>query len=172
MLLDIDYGRLPAPYDHLLALPQPHVLQELLAACRRLPGFIPLEGHRIAALPEKRPGSPCEGAVVHGPDRARVTVRAAVVVGADGRSSKTRALAGIDAGRTSFARDVVRFSLHAPPRATGRVRVHRGPDSAVLVHDTHPDRIGAGPAPPGAASGRTGGSRPGCCTPGPAPWPA
>ncbi|KJY47967.1 hypothetical protein VR46_00515 [Streptomyces sp. NRRL S-444] len=141
VLLDIDYGRLPAPYDHLLALPQPHVLQELLAACRRLPGFTPLEGHRIAALLEKRPGSPCEGAVVHGPDRTRVTVRAAVVVGADGRFSKTRALAGIDAGRTSFAHDVVRFSLHAPRRATGRVRVHRGPDSAVLVHDTHPDRI-------------------------------
>ncbi|MCX5151557.1 FAD-dependent monooxygenase [Streptomyces sp. NBC_00320] len=142
VLLDIDYGRLPAPYDHLLALPQRHVLQELLAACHGLPGFTALEGHRIAALLEKRPGSPCEGAVVHGPDRTPVTVRAAVVVGADGRFSKTRALAGIDAGRcTSFARDVVRFSLHAKCRATGRVRVHRGPDSAVLVHDTHPDRI-------------------------------
>ncbi|MFF3216051.1 FAD-dependent monooxygenase [Streptomyces sp. NPDC002886] len=142
VLLDIDYGRLPAPYDHLLALPQPHVLRELLAACRRLPGFTPLEGHRIAALLEKRPGSPCQGAVVHGPDRVPVTVRAAVVVGADGRFSKTRALAGIDAGRcASFAHDVVWFSLRAPHRATGHVRVHRGPASAVMVHDTHPDRF-------------------------------
>ncbi|MEV0414660.1 FAD-dependent monooxygenase [Streptomyces sp. NPDC050448] len=143
VLLDIDYGSLPAPYDHLLALPQPHVLRELLAACRRLPGFTLLEGHRIAALLEERPGGPCEGAVVHGPDRAPVTVRAAVVVGADGRFSRTRALAGIDVGRcTSIAHDVVGFSLRAPRcRATGQVRVHRGPGSAVLVHDAHPDRF-------------------------------
>lgn len=153
VLLDIDYGHLPAPYDHLLALPQPHVLRELLAACRRLPGFTVLEGHRIAALLRKHSGSPCEGAVVHGPGRAPVTVRAAVVVGADGRSSRTRALAGIDAGRrTSFAHDVVGFSLRAPRRATGRARVHRGPAGSVLVHDTHPDRLRVVWAlPPGGA---------------------
>ncbi|WP_331742488.1 FAD-dependent monooxygenase [Streptomyces sp. NBC_01006] len=145
VLLDIDYGRLPAPYDHLLALPQPHLLEELLAACERLPGFTLLEGHRIAALRQKRPDSPCTGAVVNGPDRVPVTVRAQVVVGADGRFSKTRALAGIDAGRReSFAHDVVWFSLHAPGRATGQVRVHRAAGSAVLVHDTHPDRLRIG----------------------------
>ncbi|MFE2876883.1 FAD-dependent monooxygenase [Streptomyces roseus] len=145
VLLDIDYGRLPAPYDHLLALPQPHLLEELLAACRELPGFTLLEGHRIAALCQKRPDSPCTGAVVNGPDRVPVTVRAQVVVGADGRFSKTRALAGIDAGRRdSFAHDVVWFSVHAPGQATGQVRVHRGEGSAVLVHDTHPDRLRIG----------------------------
>ncbi|WP_327286136.1 MULTISPECIES: FAD-dependent monooxygenase [unclassified Streptomyces] len=145
VLLDIDYGRLPAPYDHLLALPQPHLLRELLAACRRLPGFTLLEGHRIAALRQRRPDGPCTGAVVNGPDRVPVTVRAQVVVGADGRFSKTRALAGIDAGRVeSFAHDVVWFALHAPGRATGRVRVHRTAGSALLVHDTHPDRLRIG----------------------------
>ncbi|MFF4851215.1 FAD-dependent monooxygenase [Streptomyces sp. NPDC001194] len=145
VVLDIDYGRLSAPYDHLLALPQPHLLEELLAACRELPGFTLLEGHRIAALRQKRPDRPCTGAVVNGPDRVPVTVHARVVVGADGRFSKTRALAGIDAGRReSLAHDVVWFSLHAPGRATGQVRVHRAAGSAVLVHDAHPDRLRIG----------------------------
>ncbi|MEU9233633.1 FAD-dependent monooxygenase [Streptomyces subrutilus] len=145
VLLDIDYGRLPAPYDHLLALPQPHLLAELLDACRALPGFTHLEGHRVSALLEQRPGSPCTGVVVRGPDREPVTVRALAVAGADGRFSKTRALAGIGAGRSdSFAHDVVWFSLHAPGRATGKVRVHRAGGSAVLVQDSHPDRLRIG----------------------------
>ncbi|MFF5448525.1 FAD-dependent monooxygenase [Streptomyces sp. NPDC012888] len=159
VLLDIDYGRLPAPYDHLLALPQPHLLAELLSACRRLPGFTHLEGHRISALLQQRPGAPCTGAVLKGPDRTPVTVRAAVVVGADGRFSRTRTLAGVDAGRSeSFAQDVVWFSLHAPGRATGKVAVHRAGGSAVLVQDSHPDRLRIGWTLPhggwGALAGR------------------
>ncbi|MFJ3927862.1 FAD-dependent monooxygenase [Streptomyces sp. NPDC090022] len=145
VLLDIDYGRLDAPYDHLLALPQPHLIAELLDACTRLSGFTYLEGHRISALVEQRSGGPYRGAVLRGPDGGRVTVHAPVVVGADGRFSKTRALAGIGAGRSeSFAQDVVWFALEAPGRATGKVRVHRVGGSAVLVHDAYPDRLRIG----------------------------
>ncbi|WP_331723531.1 FAD-dependent monooxygenase (plasmid) [Streptomyces sp. NBC_00868] len=145
LLLDIDYRRLPAPYDHLLALPQPFLLGELLDACRALPGFTYLEGHRLASLVEKRPGAPVTGVVTRGPDHAPTEVRARVVVGADGRYSKTRALAGIAAGRSeAFAQDAVWFSLHAPGRTTGRVRVHRAGGSVVLVHESHPDRLRVG----------------------------
>lgn len=143
VLLDIDYRRLPAPYDHLLALPQRHLLAELAAACRALPGFDFLPGHRLSALTEER--GRCSGVVASGPRGRRVTVRARVVAGADGRYSKTRTLAGIGAGRTeAFDQDVVWFSLPAPGRATGRVAVHRAPGGAVLVHDTHPDRLRIG----------------------------
>ena len=34
-LLDIDYRRLPAPCNYLLSIPQRHLLEELLDACRR-----------------------------------------------------------------------------------------------------------------------------------------
>lgn len=142
-LLDIDYRRLPAPHDRLLALPQPHLLAELLAACARLPGFTYLDGHRVSALTED--AGRCTGAVVTRLGTRRVRVRASVVVGADGRFSKTRKLAGIDAGRTDvFDQDVVWFTVPAPGRATGRVRIHRAGAAAVLVHDTHPDRLRIG----------------------------
>ncbi|MCB5178576.1 FAD-dependent monooxygenase [Streptomyces antimicrobicus] len=144
-LLDIDYRRLGGPYDHLLALPQPHLLAELLGACRALSGFTYLEGHRVVELTERRPGGPYAGAVLRGPAGGRVAVRAPVVVGADGRFSRTRALAGIGAGRSeSFAQDVVWCALDAPGRATGAVRVHRAGGSAVLVHDAYPDRLRIG----------------------------
>jgi 2-polyprenyl-6-methoxyphenol hydroxylase-like FAD-dependent oxidoreductase len=143
LLLDIDYRRLPAPYDCLLALPQRHLLDELLAACRRLPHFTYLEAHRVSAL--VRSGGRTTGAVAHTRGGRSLTVRARVVVGADGRHSRTRMLAGIDAGRTeAFDQDVVWFTLPAPGTPTGRVRVHRTPAGALLVHDTHPDRLRIG----------------------------
>ncbi|MFF3847871.1 FAD-dependent monooxygenase [Streptomyces sp. NPDC002328] len=143
VLLDIDYRRLPAPYDCLLALPQRHLLHELLAACRALPGFTLLEGHRLGALLRER-GRVVGVGARHGGGR-QVTVRAHVVVGADGRHSRTRTLAGIDAGRTeAFDQDVVWFALPGAGRATGTVRVHRSEHGALLVHDSHPDRLRVG----------------------------
>jgi 2-polyprenyl-6-methoxyphenol hydroxylase-like FAD-dependent oxidoreductase len=143
VLLDIDYRRLDPPYGRLLALPQRHLLEELLTACHRLPGFTHLPGHRISALRGDR--GHCTGAVFTGPAGARTTVPARVVVATDGRFSKTRTLAGIGAGRTeAFDQDIVWFTLPAPGRATGRVRIHRAAGTAVLVHDTHPDRLRVG----------------------------
>ncbi|MET7622228.1 FAD-dependent monooxygenase [Streptomyces sp. NPDC005408] len=149
LLLDIDYRRLEAPYNRLLALPQRHLLDELLARCLQLPGFHYLGGHRISSLLEADGDGPgpggCAGAVVSGPGGRRTTVAAQVVVGCDGRFSKTRQLAGIAAGRTEiFDQDVVWFALPAPGRATGRVRVHRAGPTAVLVHDSWPDRLRIG----------------------------
>jgi monooxygenase len=142
VLLDIDYRQLPAPYDHLLAMPQRHLLQALLDACHALPGFDYFDGHRISGL-EQRAGR-VTGAVASGGGR-RLTVHAPVVVAADGRYSKTRALAGIDAGRVeAFQHDLLWFKLDAPDRATHRVRVHRTEHRPVLVHDSHPDKLQIG----------------------------
>lgn len=143
VLLDIDYRRLPAPYDCLLALPQRHLLGELLDACRALPGLTLLEGHRAKALLQE--DGRVAGVVAHRRGAALATVRARVVVGADGRYSRIRTLAGIDAGRReAFDQDVAWFTLPGPGRATGAVQVHRTEGGAVLVHDTHPDRLRVG----------------------------
>jgi 2-polyprenyl-6-methoxyphenol hydroxylase-like FAD-dependent oxidoreductase len=142
-LLDIDYRRLAAPYDHLLALPQRHLITELLDTCRGLPGFSYHEGHRLSAL--RRTRGRVTHAVAHRAGLGTVTVRAHVVVGADGRHSRTRTLAGIDAGRTeAFDQDVAWFTLPAAGRGTGTVRVHRTARGALLVHDTHPDLLRVG----------------------------
>lgn len=142
VLLDIDYRRLPAPYDHLLAMPQRHLLDTLLAACRKLPGFHYLDRHRVGALLEE--DGRVTGALAHGPGRHR-RVHARVVVGADGRFSKTRALAGIGAGRVdAFGHDVLWFKVDAPDRQTRYVRIHRTAGNPVLVHDSHPGKLQIG----------------------------
>jgi 6-methylpretetramide 4-monooxygenase len=143
VLLDIDYRRLPAPYDHLLAIPQSHLLEALLASCREQPGFHFLEGHRVASLLEDR--GRITGAVATGAGGRRA-VHAQVLVAADGRYSKTRSLAGIGAGRVgTFDHDVLWFKVDAPGRQTRRVRIHRTAGrSPLLVHDSHPGKLQIG----------------------------
>ncbi|MEV5374535.1 FAD-dependent monooxygenase [Streptomyces nondiastaticus] len=142
-LLDIDYGRLGAPYDHLLAVGQQHVLEELLDACRRHPSFAYFEGHRVTGLLSE--GDRVVGAAGEQGRGERRTVRASVVVGADGRYSRTRRLAGIDPGRMDvFDQDVVWFRVHAPGAAPDRVRVYRAAGQAFLVYGAHPDLVQIG----------------------------
>lgn len=50
LLLDIDYRSLPAPYNHLLSIPQSHLLTELLLHCARFTGFRYVDGCRVGGL--------------------------------------------------------------------------------------------------------------------------
>ncbi|MCD0485154.1 FAD-dependent monooxygenase [Streptacidiphilus sp. ASG 303] len=147
VLLDIDYRALPGPHDHLLSIPQAHVLDELLLHCEKYEGFTWLSGFRVGGL--VREGGRVAGVTADGPDGGR-TVLAHCVVGADGRFSKVRRLAGIGAGRNdAFDLDVLWFKLStdgAPPGgAAGRdVRVYRASGSPVLVYASWPDRLQIG----------------------------
>ncbi|MDO0926693.1 FAD-dependent oxidoreductase [Streptomyces sp. TG1A-8] len=140
VLMDFDYRRLPSPYDHLLSLPQRHLLGALLALCERFDGFRHLPGHGVARL--LRDGGAVRGVTTKGHDGAR-TVTARAVVGADGRYSKTRSLAGIDNHRHDvFDMDVLWFKLPADP--TGVVRIHRGEGGPVIAYDSHPGSVQIG----------------------------
>lgn len=161
VLLDIDYRVLPAPHNHLLSIPQAHVLDQLLVECRKLPGFALLAGWRVNGLVRDGAGR-VTGVRAAGADGVR-DVAARVVVAADGRFSKVRALAGIEAGRSDvFDQDVLWFKLNqgapgeqaAGPRAervpwAGQaverdVRVFRASGSPVLVYHSYPDRLQIG----------------------------
>ncbi|MEV0205457.1 FAD-dependent oxidoreductase [Streptomyces sp. NPDC050788] len=141
VLLDIDYRSLPAPYDHLLSIPQSHLLTQLLLSCAEFTTFRYVDGCRVTDLLHDDRGR------VTGITGDGYTCRAAVVVGADGRFSKVRRLAGIAAGRTeAFDQDVLWFKLRGDRAADGHdVRVFRGSGSSpVLVYGSWPDRVQIG----------------------------
>ncbi|MFE6049462.1 FAD-dependent monooxygenase [Kitasatospora sp. NPDC056446] len=149
VLMDIDYTRLPGPHNRLLSLPQHHLLAGLLAACEEFDTFRHLAGHRLRELVRDGDGAVAgvlAAAVAGAADGGEpVRVDAGLVVAADGRHSKARRLAGIDAGRLDvFEQDVLWFKLHAPGAATGKVRIFRTGGSAAIVHDSHPDRLQIG----------------------------
>lgn len=136
-ILDIDYRMLPPPHDHLLSLPQLHMLKTLYERCAAHPGFTYLEGYRVAELSGTT-------VTVRGRAGSRV-VEADCVVGADGRYSKVRKLVGIPDGRQDvFDQDVLWCKLHAPGRPVGTVSVHQAAQRPVMIYDAYPDTVQIG----------------------------
>jgi 6-methylpretetramide 4-monooxygenase len=142
-LLDIDYRTLPGPHNHLLAIPQVHVLEELLAQCRALPNVTYLPGHRATGL--LTDGGTVTGVRLEGADGTR-TVDARCVIGADGRYSKIRTLAGVHYQRESIKLDVIWHKLSEDDRLRGlrTVGIYRSAEGPVVVHPTFPHAIQLG----------------------------
>ncbi|WP_433170033.1 FAD-dependent monooxygenase [Actinoallomurus sp. CA-150999] len=139
-LLDIDYRRLAAPYDHLLSIPQRHVLEELLDQCRAYAGFRYLGGAKAAELVQ-------ENGAVRGVRAGEHEVRAGCVIGADGRFSKVRRLAGIEGDRIDvFDFDVLWCKLPDPDPEPGvpDVRIFRDGGNPVIVYRSWPDSVQIG----------------------------
>ncbi|MDJ1136890.1 FAD-dependent monooxygenase [Streptomyces iconiensis] len=141
-LLDVDYRALPAPYNCLLSLPQQHLLAEMLEACRRYEGFTDLSGHRVEGLLRSAAG--VRGAEVGGAG-GRGEIRAHCVIGADGRHSKVRRLAGIRNRRFDlFDLDVLWFKIPSGPEPPSSVRIYRGRGNPVLAYGSYPDGVQLG----------------------------
>jgi monooxygenase len=147
VLMDADYRRLPGPYNCLLSLPQRHLLAALLDQCARFDTFTELRGSRVAELVRDRTGGPVRGVVTDGhADGGGHCVRAHCVIGADGRYSKLRQLAGIDAGRLDvFDQDVLWFKLPARGGELPRkVHLFRDGGNPALAYASVPDAIQCG----------------------------
>ncbi|MEO3778520.1 FAD-dependent monooxygenase [Micromonospora sp. B11E3] len=143
VLLDVDYRHLPGPHNTLLSLPQRHLLEELLEACAAFAGFHYHPGARAGEL-LRSAGGAVEG-VVTSDGGARQTITARCVVGADGRYSKIRTLAGIPADRVeAFGHDVLWFKLPATDDPEPTVRIFRGGGNPVLVYRSFPDSMQVG----------------------------
>jgi monooxygenase len=142
VLINADYRMLPAPFDRLLSIPQRHLLAALLDECERYDGFTILEGHKVVGLVVDRDrvrGARC------GTATAERVVLAECVVGADGRHSKVRRLAGMADGRSDvFGQDVLWFKLTGTGDLPRDVRVFRAGGNPVLAYASHPGAVQLG----------------------------
>lgn len=142
VLMDVDYRRLPAPYDFLFSVPQRHLVEALHEACKTSSRIRMIEGIAVNELLEQ------DGRIVGvraGKGETTREVRARCVVAADGRYSKVRRLAGIEYDRIeAFEHDVLWFKLPGRDRAVHEVQVYRDGGSPALLHDSYPGRLQIG----------------------------
>jgi 2-polyprenyl-6-methoxyphenol hydroxylase-like FAD-dependent oxidoreductase len=117
-------------------MPQTSFLEYIVAEAERYPSFRVMMGARVRELVE-------EDGVVRGvryeDEDGSHEVRAALVVGADGRGSRVRRLAGIEPVKTSPPMDVLWFRLPREPEdAEGLVgRFARGHIAIMLDRNDH-----------------------------------
>jgi 6-methylpretetramide 4-monooxygenase len=141
-LLDIDYRSLAPPHNYLLSMPQRHLLAALLDAARNHDEFTYRDGCRAAELIQE--DGVVRGVIGRGATGSTV-VRARYVVGADGRYSLIRRLAGITAGRADvFDFDVLWVKLPATAQAPPYAQIFRDGGSPLLAYPSWPDRLQLG----------------------------
>jgi len=123
VLMRVDYEAFPPPYNILLNLPQRHLLTELLEHCQRFERFGYLPGNKVTGLVWE--DGRVAGITTVGRNE-KWTIRSRIVVGADGRYSKVRRLAGLPFDRMdTYEHDLLWFRLPVQ----GRVQ----PEDAVQI---------------------------------------
>src|SRR5215203_4554810 len=118
----VDFSRLDTKYPYITVMPQRSFLEFITGEANRYPNFRLVMGARVRELVE-------EEGVVRGvryeSEDGWYEVRAILTVGADGRGSRVRRLAGFEPVKTSPPMDVLWFKLPREPDdpegAMGRV---------------------------------------------------
>jgi len=109
----VDFSRLDTKYPYITVMPQTSFLEFITGEAKRYPNFRLVMGARVRELVE-------EEGVVRGvryeSEDGWYEVRAILTVGADGRGSRVRRLAGFEPVKTSPPMDVLWFKL---PREEG-----------------------------------------------------
>ncbi|MBA4115873.1 MAG: FAD-dependent monooxygenase, partial [Rubrobacter sp.] len=107
-----DLSRLKTKFPYITIMPQTSFLEFIVGEAKKYPSFRLVMGARVRELVE-------EDGVVRGvlyeSEGGRHEVRAALTVGADGRGSRMRRLAGIEPIKTSPPMDVLWFKLPREP---------------------------------------------------------
>lgn len=116
-----DFSRLPSKYPYTAMIPQAKFLQFITDEAKCYPDFQLVMGAQVDELIEEH-GNVC-GVRYYGQD-GRCEVRAILTVGADGRFSRLRKLAGFEPIKTSPPMDILWFRLSGkpgdPPETFGR----------------------------------------------------
>jgi 2-polyprenyl-6-methoxyphenol hydroxylase-like FAD-dependent oxidoreductase len=102
-------SRLRTPYPFMTIVPQVRFLDLIVAEAHGCPSFRLVMGARVEALVQDDDG--CVRGVRYRARDGWHEVRTQLVVGADGRSSRLRALAGLEAVRAAMPFDVLWFRL-------------------------------------------------------------
>ena len=132
----VDLSRLDTKYPYITLMPQTSFLEFVTGEARRYPNFRLVMGARVRELIE-------EDGVVRGvryeAEDGRHEVRAVLTVGADGRGSRVRRLAGFEPVKTSPPMDVLWFRLPRkeddPEGIVGRIG--RGHIAVMIDRDDH-----------------------------------
>ncbi|MDQ3808756.1 MAG: FAD-dependent oxidoreductase [Chloroflexota bacterium] len=108
-----DFSRLDAPYPFVTIVPQVRLLELIVQEAQRCPTFRLLMGARVEALLRDETGR-VRGVRYRGKTGWH-ELRTQLVVGADGRSSRLRGLAGLEPMRTASPVDFLWFRLPRQP---------------------------------------------------------
>jgi 2-polyprenyl-6-methoxyphenol hydroxylase-like FAD-dependent oxidoreductase len=111
----VDFSRLSTRFPYITVMPQKSFLEFVTAEAARYPGFKLVMGARVVGLIEGGNGGGAVRGVRYESKNGEHELRAGLTVGADGRGSRVRRLAGFEPVKTSPPMDVLWFKLPKEP---------------------------------------------------------
>ncbi|MDR6955299.1 2-polyprenyl-6-methoxyphenol hydroxylase-like FAD-dependent oxidoreductase [Ancylobacter sp. 3268] len=127
-----DFSRLPVRARFIAFMPQWDFLAFLAREAARFPGFRLIMNAEVTALIEE--AGRIGGLVIRTPE-GEMPIRAALTVGADGRGSRVRALAGLHVTQFGSPSDVLWFKLSHRPGDPSPTMAHAGPRQGFVLID-------------------------------------
>lgn len=127
-----DFSRLKSRYPYITLIPNQHFIEFITNEAKRYPNFNLVMGAKVQQLIEED-GQIC-GVGYHGPNGWQ-EVRSPLTIGADGRSSRTRSLAGFKPIKTSPSSDILWFRLPRRPDEPEGVVLRIGDGSILGMAD-------------------------------------
>lgn len=128
-----DFSRLPLRCRYIAFMPQWDFLNFLAVKAKDIPGFTLLMGHRTSDL--LREGNRVVGVTFDDGQTESSSIRAPLVIGADGRHSVVRKKAGLKIIDFGSSVDVLWIRLSHQPSDPDLVMSHAGPQQGLLLID-------------------------------------
>ncbi|MEN9865197.1 MAG: hypothetical protein RL748_787 [Pseudomonadota bacterium] len=141
VLLRMDIGSADVEGRSVIEFPQPVLLAAIVEAAKQYPNFEIRMGVSGKELIQEN--GKVVGMVVGNSDES-YEVRSKLVVAADGRYSKLRKLANLEADIKPVARDVLWFTMPRPGNWQAETRIKLVGDQQLILLPTYPDRLRAG----------------------------
>lgn len=142
VIMSFSFAELPGAYQFGLNVSQAYVLPLLLSECQKFEEFTFMK--RFSPLNLIEHGDQVHGVVVGSPEGAQVKIRSRLVVGADGRNSAMRKLAGLPVSRHTFNMDVLWTKIPRPHNWENRVEVCIHPGGLLVTMPTYPNQLQLG----------------------------
>lgn len=140
MRIGIDDISPEAPFA--LWMPQPVLLNFLYEKAKKFPNFEILFDTSVVSL--LRPGGTVYGVMGQNSRGEKITIRASVTVGADGRFSTVRRAGGFEVEDEDYRFDLLWFSIPKPKDYDDQVRFFLGGAKNYLILPKYPDQIQCG----------------------------
>lgn len=128
-----DFSRLPVSCRYIAFMPQWDFLTFIADKARALPGFNLLMGCAVTDLVER--GGRIAGVTLRDADGAERTLDTALVVGADGRNSVVRRVAGFPVTDLGSSVDVLWMQVSRHPDDPPQAMSHAGPSQGIVLID-------------------------------------
>ncbi|WP_058042453.1 FAD-dependent monooxygenase [Streptomyces roseifaciens] len=141
-VLRVDFRQFDQPQPFPMEIPQPMLLRVIADAASKHPGFRIIRPAKAVVL--LRDGGRVTGVRCRTP-QGDLEITSPITIGADGRYSKIRDMAGIEHHKTPLERDVLWFKMPYPQAwEPNRYRIRINQDRHAVFLPTHPDMVRVG----------------------------